>query len=139
MLDGIDCRWGLDMLNGVLAESDYVICILPATAATINLFDAHRFNAMKPGATLINIGRGRLIVEPDLIAALDGHLAHAILDVVVQEPLVADSPLWQHPHITITPHISGWHLDDLEEVANNYNALVADAPLSDEINRKRGY
>ena len=140
VIAGIDCRWGLNAINSVLAEPDYVICVLPSTADTINLFDANRFKAMKQGSVIINIGRGTLIVERDLMAALDtGHLAHAVLDVVQQEPLAADSLLWKHPHITITPHISGWHLDGLDVVVANYNALMAGLPLTHEVNRQHGY
>ncbi len=139
-IDGVDCRWGLDAINGVLAECDYVICILPSTTDTFNLFDRHRFKSMKPGATIINIGRGTLIVEQDLIEALDNNcLAHAVLDVFQQEPLSEDSPLWAHPAVTITPHISGWHLQGLEVVADNYHALSNGSPLIHEVSRKLGY
>ncbi len=139
-ITGVDCRWGLETINSVLAEADYVIGLLPATAETINLFDRSRFNVMKSDSTLINVGRGSLIVEQDLLDALEHDcLAHAILDVVRQEPLSIDSPLWQHPKITITPHVSGWHLDNLQTLVDNYNALIEGTPLCHEISREHGY
>lgn len=139
-IDGIDCRSGLDAINGVLAQCDYVICVLPSTTDTCNLFDRHRFKAMKPSATIINIGRGTLIVEQDLIEALEhNYLAQAVLDVFQQEPLPDDSPLWTHPAVTITPHVSGWHLEGLETVASNYHALYDGSPLMHEVSRALGY
>lgn len=139
-IDGVDCRWAMNSINGVLAECDYVLCVLPSTTDTVNLFDRHRFDAMKPSATLINVGRGTLIVEQDLVDALDNHcLAHAVLDVFQQEPLTEDSPLWQHPAVTITPHISGWHLQSMQGVVDNYRALYDGSPLFHEVDRKLGY
>jgi len=140
MINGVDCRCGAGDMNHVLGMSDYVISILPSTAETENLFDLDRFKAMKPGSTLINVGRGTLIVEQDLIVALDNNRpARAVLDVFQQEPLPGGHPFWTHPGVTITPHISGWHLDELTVVADNYNALVNDLPLSHEVNRNLGY
>lgn len=139
-IDGVACRCGLQAMDEVLAQCDYVICVLPATADTANLFDRERFKAMKPNATLINIGRGSLIVERDLLVALDNKcMAHAILDVFQQEPLADDSPLWTHPSVTVTPHISGWHLHGLQVVADNYNALISGKPLTNVVSRARGY
>jgi glyoxylate/hydroxypyruvate reductase A len=139
-IDGVDCRSGINEINNVLVESDYVICILPSTAETTNLFDRSRFSAMKPGSTLINVGRGTLVVEEDLIVALDRNCpAKAVLDVFQQEPLPDNHPLWTHPGVTITPHISGWHLDELTVVADNYDALLKNLPLFHEVNRNLGY
>ncbi len=68
---------------------------------------------MKPGSTIINAGRGDLLDEDTPVRALSkGQPAHAVLDVLRQEPLPADSPLWRNPLVTITPHVSGWHLED---------------------------
>lgn len=137
----VDCRAGLDALDGVLAQADYVAAILPSTSDTANLFDANRLSKMKSTATLINAGRGNLIVEDDLIAALDaGQLGAAVLDVFRQEPLPPDHPFWTHEQITVTPHVSGWHIDDgLAAVADNYRRLLAGEPLLNEVDRARGY
>jgi glyoxylate/hydroxypyruvate reductase A len=115
--------------------------VLPSTAATRGLFDAGILAAMKPGAWLVNVGRGDLIVEADLVAGLDsGPLAGAILDVFREEPLPAAHPFWGHAKITITPHVSGWHLTGgLEEVAENYRRLKDGRPLLHEVDRDAGY
>jgi glyoxylate/hydroxypyruvate reductase A len=65
-IEGVECFHGTGELMNVLARSDYVVCVLPSTPATRDLFDARRLAAMKPGSTLINVGRGDLIVESDL-------------------------------------------------------------------------
>ena len=96
---------------------------------------------MKPGAWLVNVGRGDLIVEADLVAALaSGPLAGAVLDVFREEPLPAAHPFWGHPKIAITPHVSGWHLTGgLEDVAENYRRLQDGRPLLHEVDRDAGY
>ncbi len=139
--EGIDCRWGADALPDLLGECDYVCSILPSTELTRGLFDQNILSAMKPGAVLINAGRGDLVVENDLIAALNaGAPGHAVLDVVPVEPLPSEHPFWSHSNITITPHVSGWHLGDaLKDVAENYRRLIAGEPLLHEVDRARGY
>ncbi|MEM9549798.1 MAG: glyoxylate/hydroxypyruvate reductase A [Pseudomonadota bacterium] len=140
-MDGVTCLTGLDGLTRLLARSDYTIAILPSTDATRDLLDTQTLSGMKHGALLINAGRGDLIVEPDLIDALNtGPLAHAVLDVVRTEPLPPESPLWRHPNVTITPHVSGWHLGDaLRDVVENFRRLTGGEPLLHEVDRKRGY
>lgn len=140
-LPGIDCRFGAEALAPMLAECDHVAAILPSTHRTRGLFDAALLAQMKPGATLLNAGRGDLIDEEALVAALDtGTPGHAVLDVTATEPLPIDSPLWAHPQVTITPHVSGWHLGDaLRDVAENYRRLHAGGPLLHEVDRKEGY
>ena len=85
-----------------------VVCVLPLTPQTRNIMDAAFFAGLPRGAWVINVARGAMLVEEDLIAALDsGHLAGAVLDVFQTEPLPPDSPIWRHPKITATPHIAG--------------------------------
>jgi len=140
-IEGIDCRHGLEELTGVIARSDFVVGILPSTPTTRGLFDGDRFAAMKPGSMLVNVGRGDLIIEQDLLRALDlRYLAGAVLDVHRIEPLPQGHPFWRHPKITITPHVSGWHLTGgLEDVAENYRRLIAGLSLLHEVNRAAGY
>jgi glyoxylate/hydroxypyruvate reductase A len=140
-IGGVDCRWGDEALPGLLGECDYVASILPSTDKTRDLFDAQLLSSMKPNAVLINAGRGDLIVEDDLITALQqGHLSGAVLDVFKQEPLPPEHPFWQHPKITVTPHVSGWHLDGgLLDIAENYKRLCGGQPLINEIDRSAGY
>ena len=140
-IDGVECRFGEAALSPLLSECDYIASVLPSTPNTRGLFDADRLSAMKPGAVLINVGRGDLIIEEDLIAAIEsGHLGGAVLDVFREEPLPADHPLWQNDKITITPHVSGWSLDGgLLDVAENYKRLTAGGALLHEVNRQEGY
>lgn len=140
-LPGIDCRHGPAALRGMLGECDFVCSVLPSTPETRDLADAGFFAAMKRGAMLINVGRGDLVVETDLVAALDsGHLAGAVLDVFRTEPLPPGHPFWLHPGITVTPHVSGWRVTGgLETVAANYRRLLAGEPLLHEVDRAAGY
>lgn len=140
-IEGVECVYGSGRLPAVLGRCDFVAAILPSTPDTRDLINAERLAAMKPGSVLINAGRGDLIDEAALVRALDrGPLAHAVLDVTRTEPLPPDSPLWTHPGVTITPHVSGWHLGDaLRDVAENYRRLLADQPLLHEVDRSRGY
>lgn len=140
-IEGVDCRHGDAALAELLPDCDYIASVLPSTPNTRDLFDADRLSSLKPGAVLINVGRGDLIVEDDLISALDaGSLGGAVLDVFRKEPLPSDHPFWSNDKITVTPHVSGWHLDGgLEDVAENYKRLVAGEELLHEVNRVEGY
>ncbi|MFK7941938.1 MAG: 2-hydroxyacid dehydrogenase [Paracoccaceae bacterium] len=137
----VECRHGAAALPDILAKADHVCAILPSTPETRDLFDAATFARMKPGAQLINAGRGDLIVDTDLLTALDnGHVGHAVLDVFRTEPLASDHPYWVHPQVTVTPHVSGWRLDDsVLDVAENYLRLVNGRPLLNEVDRDAGY
>lgn len=95
-------------LHAVLPEADYIVIAAPETAATKQLIGREEIAKMKRGARLLNLGRGSLLDEAALIAALEnGQLAGAALDVTNTEPLPADSPLWKAPNLFITPHTSG--------------------------------
>lgn len=95
-------------LHDVLGRADWVVLALPLTPDTAQLFNAELFAHMVPGSHFINIGRGELVDEDDLIAALrSNHLAGAALDVFATEPLPEDSPLWDMDNVIITPHSSG--------------------------------
>lgn len=140
-LEGVACLHGEDALPDLLTQCDHVCAILPSTPQTIGLFGDKVLSAMKPGSQLLNAGRGDLIDEAALINALDlGTPGHAVLDVTSIEPLPASSPLWAHPAVTITPHVSGWHLGDaLSDVAENFRRLSSGSPLLHEVDRTRGY
>ncbi len=98
---------GMDALHEGVSEADYVVLCLPATHETYHLFGAETFAAMKPGAFLINVGRGTLVDQDALLNALrSGHLAGAGLDVFWEEPVDPRHPLFQQ-NVTVTPHIGG--------------------------------
>jgi len=103
-LPGVRCSTDI---NEVLSASDAVVCLLPLTPHTRGILDKDAFARIRKDGCIINLARGGHLVAPDLLAALDsGHLAHAFLDVFEPEPLPADSPLWTHPGVTLTPHIA---------------------------------
>jgi phosphoglycerate dehydrogenase-like enzyme len=96
-----------DQLKSALPEADVVVLLVPLSGATTHMVDAEFLAAMKPGSMLVNIGRGDLVDEPALLAALDaGKPEHALLDVFHDEPLKADSRFWEHPRVTLTGHAS---------------------------------
>lgn len=140
-LDGITCYHGADQFGRVLGAADYVVSILPATPETENLFNHRTLAQMKPAAWLINVGRGSLIDESALMQALDaGLLGGAILDVMQAEPLPVESPMWLHPKIILTPHVSGWHLGDaIYDIGDNLRRLEQGEPLLHLVNRTLGY
>lgn len=99
---------GEDEFHDFLGVCDFIVIVLPLTPATRGLFDADAFAAMRDGAHLVNIGRGPIVVEEHMIAALQsGKLSGATLDVFDEEPLPPNNPLWTMPNVTITPHMSG--------------------------------
>jgi glyoxylate/hydroxypyruvate reductase A len=103
-LEGVFCSTDID---AVLSRSDAAVCLLPLTPHTRGILNRDRMQKIRKDGCLINVARGGHVVIPDLLALLDsGHLAHAYLDVFEPEPLPADSPLWTHPGITVTPHIA---------------------------------
>ena len=105
-LPNIEKMYHISRLEDVLPESDVVVLTLPLTEQTKNLFSTHLLNRMKPGAVLVNIARGGVVDTDALVEALRGHLGGAVLDVFAQEPLPADSPLWDMEHVLISPHNS---------------------------------
>jgi glyoxylate/hydroxypyruvate reductase A len=95
-----------------------------------------------PGAYLINVARGRHVVEEDVLALLDsGHLAGATLDVFRTEPLPPEHAFWRHPRVTVTPHIAGRTLvpETVAQIAGKIRALEAGLPIEGMVDRSRGY
>jgi phosphoglycerate dehydrogenase-like enzyme len=104
----VDEMYTTDQLSTILPKCDYVVITLPLTKETTGLFGAEQFNLMKPSAFFINIGRGEIVIEEELIVALKEQIiAGAGLDVFETEPLQADSPLWEMDNVIITPHTAG--------------------------------
>jgi phosphoglycerate dehydrogenase-like enzyme len=135
---------GPDELPWLLKESDYVVLCAALTRNTRHLIGAEQMKQMKPTAHLINIGRGGLIDEQALIAALEhGDIAGAGLDVFEQEPLPADSPLWDPPNVLITPHSAGDSPRSGERLVElfreNLRRYVAGEPLLNVVDKEAGY
>jgi phosphoglycerate dehydrogenase-like enzyme len=133
-----------DGTGEVLARSDFVVLLLPVTPLTENLIDRARLKRMKPTAWLVNFGRGALIVDDDLIAAVNAkEIAGAVLDVFRTEPLPSEHPFWQTPGIYVLPHIGGGHPDRDKWVAElfteNVRRHLAGEPLKELVPRDRGY
>ena len=98
---------GPDQLEPFLQQTDIAVCLLPLTRETEGIFCARTFAMMPRGAMLVNVGRGKHVVDEDLIAALDsGQLSYAALDALWPEPLPPTSPLWLHPKVTVMPHVA---------------------------------
>ena len=138
----IKAAHGKDGFATLLATCDIHVCVLPLTAETTDLFDASAFAQMKQGAYFINGGRGKQVVEPDLLAAIrSGHLAGACLDVFVEEPLPPQHPFWEEPAITIWPHVAAQTNPDTagDQVAAAIMAAASDQPLPNRVYTKRGY
>jgi phosphoglycerate dehydrogenase-like enzyme len=128
----------------VLAQSDFLLLLLPATPETVNFVNAERLGMMKPGAWLLNFGRGHLIEDGDLIAAVKARkIAGAVLDVFRQEPLPADHPFWTTEGILVLPHIGGHHPQRDRVVARlfveNLARFLDGKPLGEVVDREAGY
>lgn len=139
---GIACHHGAAGLEAVLARSEILVLLLPATPATDSILNAARLARMPEGAVVLNPGRGALIDDAALLAALDaGHIGHATLDTFRVEPLPQDHPYWHHPRVTVTPHIASETRPKTaaRSVAENIRRVEAGLPLLNALDRARGY
>jgi len=130
--------------RSMVSECDYVVITLPLTERTHHLFDAEMFRAMKADAFLVNVGRGPIVNETDLVKALKkGWIAGAGLDVFETEPLPGGSPLWNMDNVIISPHVSGFTEAYDERVtdlfAENLRRFMAGQPLLNVVDREEGY
>ena len=133
---------GADGLAALLARSEILVTLLPHTPGTENLLNAGTLALLPRGAVIINPGRGALIDDDALLAALDrGQLAHATLDVFRTEPLPDAHPFWTHPRVTVTPHIAATTraATASQVIAENVARMVAGQPLLHLVDRARGY
>jgi phosphoglycerate dehydrogenase-like enzyme len=106
-------------LHECLPEADAIVISLPLTSETAGLINADAFDRIRPGAILVNVGRGGVVDEPALVAALrEGRLAGAALDVFATEPLPADSPLWELPNVLLSPHTAALSLRENERIVS---------------------
>jgi glyoxylate/hydroxypyruvate reductase A len=139
---GVKSFAGEAELSQFLGQCDYLVCVLPNTPETLDMVDAKFLGQLPKGAWLINVARGSILVENDLLMALDGdHLGGAVLDVFRIEPLPKEHPFWRHPKITLTPHVAG--LTDPRMARSYIEDTVtrheAGGPLQDVVDMDRGY
>ena len=139
---GLRCLSGPAGLDAALDGAQVVVLLLPLTAETENVLDAGRIARMARGGFVINPGRGPLIDDAALLAALDsGQLAHATLDVFRVEPLPPAHPFWTHPGVTVTPHIAADTRADsaARVIAENVRRGETGAPFLHRVDLARGY
>ena len=142
--DGVEVVAGDDGLKYVLSWSDYLVLTVPETGDTRGMMTPERLFAMKPGAVLINVARGRLLDEDALLEALNsGHLRGAGLDVFREEPLPAGHPFYAHPNVVMTPHVSAttrrfWDRET-DLITDNIGRFVRGEPLRNLVDKDAGY
>ena len=141
-VEGIPCLHGDAGLEQALRTAQIVVTLLPKTPDTENTLNARTLSLLPEGAVILNPGRGALIDDDALLAALDaGHIAHATLDVFRTEPLPQDHPYWSHPNVTVTPHIAADTRAPSASrvIAANIRRGEAGEPFLNLVDRKRGY
>lgn len=141
-IPNIQCLHGEKGLQEALTDAQIVILLLPQTPETTDILNAKTLALMAEGSFVINPGRGPLIDDKALLAALDsGQIAHATLDVFRTEPLPPDDPFWAHPNVTVTPHIASTTRPETaaKVIVENIKRGEAGQPYRFLVNRDRGY
>jgi glyoxylate/hydroxypyruvate reductase A len=140
--DGIEVFHGKDGFAPFLARSEILVGMLPVTPETENILDAKAFAQMPRGACIVNLARGNIVHDVDLIAALDsGQIAGATLDVFRVEPLPKEDPLWGHKRIAIMPHVARMPVprDLVPQIMENVRRAQSGRPLEWVVDLKTGY
>lgn len=142
--ENFDSVFGMDSLDTSLSKADYVVCTIPLTNETINLFDYSRFSKMKNTGYFINISRGGLIVQDDLVQALkNGIIGGAALDVFKVEPIDPECDLWDVHGLFVTPHSSGRLENFIDKtipyIVRNIKSYMKNEPLPNKVNLEDGY
>jgi phosphoglycerate dehydrogenase-like enzyme len=136
--------FGFDQMQAAVAQADFVVLAIPVTPETTGFFNARLFAAMKQSAYLVNVGRGVLVDEAAMIEVLQQkRIAGAALDVFTEEPLPANSPLWEMENVMITPHTASiterlWERH-YELISENVRRYLSSAPLLGVVNKAKGY
>ena len=139
---GVDCRCGDAEFASFLDGLDVLVCVVPATLATEGLLDHRALARLARGAHVVNVGRGAVLVEADLLAHLESeHLGGATLDVFAAEPLPADHPFWARRDIVITPHVAAETelVPAIQQVASKLARWSRGDLVSGGVDRERGY
>jgi glyoxylate/hydroxypyruvate reductase A len=142
LLDGVATSAGITELDDFLSGVRVLVCLLPLTRQTQGLLDRARLSRLPSGAYLVNVSRGALVVDDDLLALLDSdRLAGATLDVFRDEPLPVEHPFWHHRRVTLTPHVSAVTLveESVAQIAAKIRCLEAGLPISGVVGREHGY
>jgi phosphoglycerate dehydrogenase-like enzyme len=139
-----DAVYPVSRIDRALPLADFVIVAAPLTPETRNLLDRRRLDLLKPGASLVNIGRSPVVDYDALCEKLvKGELAGAVLDVFLPEPLPADSPFWDTPNLIVLPHVScddPRYIDQLLDFwFENFGRFLRGRPLKNRIDPRRGY
>ncbi|GAA4241935.1 D-2-hydroxyacid dehydrogenase [Actinomadura meridiana] len=134
----------MDRLDEAFAGADYVVLAAPLTDQTRGMIDATALARMRPSTRLVNVGRGALVVQDDLVTALRaGRIAGAALDVFEDEPLPRTSPLWDMPNVIVSPHMSGdvvgWRNELVRLFADNLERHLSGRPLRNVVDKRLGY
>jgi glyoxylate/hydroxypyruvate reductase A len=140
--DGVRCFSGTQALPDFLAATRVLVNLMPLTPETENILNQATLSQLQKGGYLINVARGKHVVEEDLIALIDsGHLAGATLDVFRTEPLPAAHPFWQHPKITVTPHTSARTLreESIAQIVGKILALQRGEKINGVVDPQKGY
>lgn len=138
-INGVTCFEGKAGLAEMLSRTEILVLLIPSSSTSANLLDATRLAQLPTGAVIINPGRGPLIEDEALLAALDsGQTSHATLDVFRVEPLPEEHPYWAHPNVTVTPHIASETRAEsaARVVAENIRRAEAGEPILHLVDRE---
>jgi glyoxylate/hydroxypyruvate reductase A len=141
-IPGVRCLSGAAGMEEVLAAAQVIVILLPLTSETRGLIDRRALAQLPQGSAVVNLARGPLIVEAHLREALDGgHISHAYLDVFDEEPLPPGHPWWNHPQVTVTPHVAAQTLigPAARQIAEKIERLEAGLPVSGIVDTATGY
>jgi glyoxylate/hydroxypyruvate reductase A len=141
-LPGVQCFSGDQGLAGFLAATRVLVNLMPLTPETENMLNHTTLSQLQPSGYVINVARGKHLVDEDLIALIDsGHLAGATLDVFRTEPLPAEHAFWKHPKITVTPHTSARTLreESIAQIVGKIQALQRGESINGVVDHQRGY
>lgn len=141
-IENVQCFAGIEQFEQAVRAADVVVCLLPLTDETDSFLNAQRFQSFKPEAIFVNVARGAIVDDRDLLSALDtGQLQAACLDVFRQEPLPAGHPFWNHPQLMITPHISAVTniQTAAQQIAENYRRCQQHRTLLHQVDPQKGY